>query len=183
MRLLLSRILLKSVGWKHNVTVEIPEKCVICVAPHTSNWDFIIGELFYTSIGKTASFLIKDSWFIFPINYLLKSLGGIPVNRERSGDLTSQLAHEFKRRKRFHLAVTPEGTRKLNPKWKKGFYQIAMKAEVPITLIYMDYMKKEIGTLGVFHPTGNEDEDIRQIKLHFKDVKACHPENFTIGDI
>ncbi len=181
MRRFLSGLLLESVGWRRNLTVDIPEKCVICVAPHTSNWDFIVGKLFYTSIGKTASFLIKDTWFFFPVNYLLRSMGGIPVNRERSGDLTDRLAQEFEHRNRFQLAVTPEGTRKLNPHWKKGFYQIALKAKVPVALIYMDYGKKEIGTFGIFHPTGNEEDDIRRIKLHFKDVKACHPDKFTIG--
>lgn len=183
MRRFLSRAVFRIIGWRQNVTVDIPGKCVICVAPHTSNWDFILGKLFYTSIGKTASFLIKDSWFFFPVGQLLKSMGGVPVNREQSGGLKEQLAQEFKRRQQFQLAITPEGTRKLSPVWKKGFYQIASNAKVPIALIYMDYAKKEIGTLGVYYPTGNEEEDIRQIRLKYKDVKACHPENFTIGDV
>jgi 1-acyl-sn-glycerol-3-phosphate acyltransferase len=181
MRRYLSRTIYKTIGWRHNMTVDIPDKCVICVAPHTSNWDFILGKLFYTSIGKTASFLMKDSWFFFPVGQLLKSIGGVPVNRKQTDGLREQLAEEFKRRKCFQLAITPEGTRKLNPVWKKGFYHIASMAEVPIVLIYMDYGKKEIGTIGVFYPTGNEEMDIRQIKLQYKTIKACHPEKFSIG--
>ena len=37
-------------GWKLGPVdgVDLP-KCIVCVAPHTSNWDFIVGKLFYTS--------------------------------------------------------------------------------------------------------------------------------------
>lgn len=183
MRRFLSRTIYDIIGWRHNLTVDIPDKCVICVAPHTSNWDFILGKLFYTSIGKTASFLMKDSWFFFPVGVFLKAIGGVPVNRRQTEGLKEQLASEFRLRDSFQLAITPEGTRKLNPLWKRGFYHIAKMAEVPIVLIYMDYEKKEIGTLGIYHPTGNEEEDIRQIKLLFQHVKACHPDKFSIGEV
>ena len=47
MKRALSSFLLKVMGWR--VTVSIPDypKCVICVAPHTSTWDFFIGKLAY----------------------------------------------------------------------------------------------------------------------------------------
>jgi 1-acyl-sn-glycerol-3-phosphate acyltransferase len=179
----LSRLILNSVGWKWDMTVEIPEKCVICVAPHTSNWDFLVGQFFYSAIGKEASFLIKNSWFFFPLNLIFKQLGGVPIDRSRSSDVTQQMAQEFTNRMRFQLAITPEGTRKRNPRWKKGFYYIALKAKVPIVLVYFDYGKKVIGIHRIFEPTGNEEADLREIKLHYKDITACHPENFTIGNI
>lgn len=178
-----SGFLLKLAGWKVSVTVEIPQKCVICLAPHTSNWDFLVGELFYSAINQKASFLIKDSWFFFPVNILMNSLGGIGVDRSKRNDITEQMAQEFKSRTSFQLAVTPEGTRKLNARWKKGFYYIAVKANVPILLIHFDYAKKELCAHRVFVPTGNEEADLREIKLHYKDVIACHPENFTIGKV
>ena len=83
------------------------------------------------------------------------------------------------RRKEFQLAVTPEGTRKRVNDWKKGFYYIAQKANVPILMAYFDYKKKEAGFKGVFYPTGDADKDIRDIREHYRGVTACHPENFV----
>ena len=76
-------------GWKVEVTVPDYPKCIICVAPHTSNLDFIIGELAYWSVGRRAGFLMKSTWFFFPLGLLLKALGGIPVKRGKKA-ATSQ---------------------------------------------------------------------------------------------
>jgi 1-acyl-sn-glycerol-3-phosphate acyltransferase len=121
----LSKLILKMAGWKVYATVAEPQKSVICVAPHTSNWDFPIGKLAYVSLGRKASFLIKDSWFFFPMGYLFTALGGVPVDRTKKNSVTLQMADEFSKRDSFHLAVTPEGTRSLAPKWKMGLFNIA----------------------------------------------------------
>ena len=175
----ISKALLRLVGWKLGPLVEDVPKCVICVAPHTSNWDFIVGKLFYTSIGRNARFLIKKDWFFFPFNLLFNWLGGVPVNRDKRTSVTDQMVEEFKRRDEFQLAVTPEGTRKRVDEWKKGFYFIAQKANVPILMAYLDYKKKEAGFKGIFYPTGDVEKDIQAIRAHYKDVTACHPENFV----
>ena len=82
-----------------------------------------------------------------------------------------------------HLAITPEGTRKANPTWKKGFYYIALKAQVPIVLIGIDYPSKTISATKAIMPSGNIDADIKEIKLYYKDFKGRHPDMFTIGNI
>ena len=79
---------MKNHGWKFVVNIPPVNKCVICVAPHTSNWDFIMGELASRSVGMKAKFLMKDAWFFFPLKYLLKALGGIPVSRRHSTNVT-----------------------------------------------------------------------------------------------
>lgn len=170
-------------GWKTNVTVPNIDKCVICAAPHTSNWDLFIGKLFYGALGRKTSFMMKKEWFFFPLGILFKAVGGIPVNRSRSTSLVDQMAERFARSKQFHLAITPEGTRKANPNWKKGFYYIALKAQVPILLIGIDYPSKTISATRAFVPTGDFEKDIREIKLYFKDFKGKKPEYFDLGDI
>lgn len=181
MKKALSKAILQWFGWKTASCegFELP-KCVICVAPHTSNWDFVIGKLFYTSIGMTASFLMKKDWFFFPFNLLFKSMGGVPVDRNKRTSITDQVAEMFLQNDRFQIAITPEGTRKPAAEWKKGFYYIALKAKVPILLAYMDYGKREVGTKGVFYPTGDADADIARMRACFQDVTACHPENYCI---
>jgi 1-acyl-sn-glycerol-3-phosphate acyltransferase len=172
--------LLKLLGWKYFVNVEIPYKCVICVAPHTSNWDFFIGMIFYKSIGGHPHFLMKKSIFFFPLNYLLKSLGGFPVDRKKKNSLSEQMVKEFSQRDHFQLAIAPEGTRKKTTKWKTGFYYIALAAKVPITLAYLDYKEKMIGVIENFIPTGIADADIAQIQEVYKPVTGKHPKQFTL---
>ena len=168
-------------GWKAFTTVEEPKKSVICVAPHTSNWDFPIGKLSYVSLGRSASFLIKANWFFFPMNYFFDAVGGVPVDRTRKNSITDQMAEEFNKREAFHLAITPEGTRSLVDKWKMGFYHIAVKANVPIQLAYIDYAKKEVAIKNIFYPTGDEVADLNEIQEYYKNVTAKHPEKFNIS--
>ena len=180
MKKALSRFILKLFGWK--VVVDVPDlkKCVICVAPHTSNWDFIIGKLAYLSIGRYAGFMIKKSWFFFPLNLIFEAMGGVPVDRKQRSELTDQIVEQFNCRERFGIAITPEATRKRNSDWKKGFYFIALKAHVPIVLAYIDYRKKEVGLSRTFVPTGDYDRDIVIIKDFYKNVTARNPHNFAL---
>lgn len=166
--------------WKvKNILPDVP-KCIIVVAPHTSNWDFVIGKLAYSSIGKTANFLIKKEWFIFPFNLFFKRIGGIPVERSKNNSMTEVLAAEFKKHNKLQLAITPEGTRKPVKKWKKGFYFIAVKANVPILLIGLDYSKKEVLFLDLFDPSGDYKTDIVKIKSYYTHIKGKHPKNFIL---
>lgn len=175
----LSKFILKLMGWKVGKILPEESKCVIAVAPHTSNMDFVIGKLAYTSIGRTANFLIKKDWFFFPFNHFFNSIGGIPVDRDRRTSITDKLAVEFEERDKFQLAITPEGTRKRARKWKKGFYFIATKANVPIVLVALDYGTKTVSFLDTFYPTGNFDDDIKIIREKYNDIEAKHPDQFV----
>lgn len=175
-----SFIYYKLLGWKTNVTVPNYDKCVICAAPHTTNWDLFIGKLFYGAIGRKTSFMMKKEWFFFPLGLIFKAVGGIPVYRGKRNSLVDQMAERFATSQKFNLAITPEGTRKANPHWKKGFYYIALKAQVPILLIGIDYEKKTITATKEIIPSGDIDKDMLEIKLYFKDFKGKKPENFAI---
>lgn len=66
--------LLKTAGWRIDITVPDFNKVIICVAPHTSNWDFILGKLAYCAIGRKAGFMMKSSWFFFPLGLIFKAI-------------------------------------------------------------------------------------------------------------
>lgn len=170
---------LKMAGWKFIRTVPEIKKSVICVAPHTSNWDFILSKLAYTATSEAApSFFMKKEWFFFPVGLVLRAMGGIPVDRSRNKSLTEQVTAMFDKSESFHMGVTPEGTRQPVKEWRKGFYQIAVKAGVPIQLAYLDYGKKECGITHIFHPTGDEKADIAEIRRFYNGVTARFPERF-----
>ena len=119
-------ILYKRGGWTKEVTEEHPSKYIICLAPHTSNWDFVLGQLYAGAEGWRINFLMKKEWFFWPLGPLFKRLGGIPVYRSKHTSMTENLAAAAREASSFKLTVTPEGTRSRNPNWKKGFYPAAM---------------------------------------------------------
>ncbi len=167
-------------GWKIIDKESVPMKCVICIAPHTSNWDFIWGLLYKRAMRLKANFFMKKEWFRFPLGKIMRSLGGIPVNRSKKSSLTEIIAAEFGKHDVFRLGVTPEGTRKANSQWKLGFYFIALKAQVPIVLAKIDYAKKEIGCAESFLPTGNLELDLQRIKDFYQGVVGKIPNNFAL---
>ena len=113
---------------------------------------------------------MKESWFFFPLNYLLRAMGGIAVPRRRGSNLGASIVEKFNNSETLNLAVTPEGTRSPQADWRKGFIYMATEANVPIQLGVIDYMHKHIIVKHEFHPTGNVDEDLRQIKLYYRDM-------------
>lgn len=173
-------ILFDWMGWKADVDQPIPDKCILCVAPHTSNWDFFIGKVYYTALGRTSNFLMKKEWFFWPLGPLFRRMGGIPVERSRHTSMTDQLAQRAMESSRFSLAVTPEGTRSRNAEWKRGFYYIALKAQLPILLYGLDFGTKTIVCKRTLVPSGNVDADMRIIADYFSHFKGKHPENFAL---
>ncbi|MCD8202336.1 MAG: 1-acyl-sn-glycerol-3-phosphate acyltransferase [Prevotella sp.] len=174
--------LYKRCGWTKDVTVEHPDKYVICLAPHTSNCDFFIGQLYMRAEKLKVNFLMKSEWFFWPFSILFKKMGGIAIQREVHKHTTDNMAEAAKKEKTFHLCVTPEGTRSLNPDWKKGFYYIALKAGIPILLYGLDYKRRLIQCTKSIMPTGDIDREMKEIKEYFKGFSGRHPESFSIGD-
>ena len=173
-------ILFDWMGWKADVDQPIPDKCILCVAPHTSNWDFFIGKVYYTALGRTSNFLMKKEWFFWPLGSLFRRMGGIPVERSRHTSMTDQLAQRAMESSHFSLAVTPEGTRSRNAEWKRGFYYIALKAQLPILLYGLDFGTKTIVCKRTLVPSGDVDADMRVIADYFSHFKGKHPENFAL---
>ena len=83
-------------GWTADVTEPHPDKYIICLAPHTSNWDFLIGQLYSKSQGMKSNFLMKKEWFFWPLGPIFRKLGGIPVWRSKHTSMTDNLARDCK---------------------------------------------------------------------------------------
>lgn len=178
---LIASLILKIAGWK--MKGEFPfeaKKAVIMIAPHTSNWDYIIGRMFFFKLNVRVKFLIKKEIFVFPIGGLIKYWGGIPVDRGKSNRVVVDTVALFNKYDSLYLAVTPEGTRKLVKHWRRGFYYIALKANVPIAPSFIDYKKKEVGLMELFTPTGDYAKDLEYLQGLYKGVTARHPEKFNL---
>ncbi len=164
-------------GWK--IDKQTPngiKKCVVVVGPHTSNWDFILGRLAFIMYGVKPKILIKKELFFPPVSWILRALGGIPVDRKKNNNITDLAVRIFEERDELFMIFTPEGTRSYNPNWKKGFYYIAQKANVPIYIAYVDYSTKTGGFHSLFQPTGDVVKDIDYIKSVMGKFKGKFPE-------
>jgi 1-acyl-sn-glycerol-3-phosphate acyltransferase len=172
----LSKFLFWLSGWKTIGQVPDLKKFVAIYAPHTSGWDLIIGICAKFIFDLRISLLAKKELFNFPLGPILRSVGAIPVDRSSSHNLVDQVVAMFNERDNFILALSPEGTREYAPKWKTGFYYIALKAQVPIVFTYIDFERKVVGFGPTFIPTGDADKDIETIKQFYRPVKGRHPE-------
>ena len=127
-------------------------------------------------------YLIKKEFFDNPIlRPLLLKLGGIPVDRSRGNNIVNQVAAMFEKYDDLNIIITPEGTRKLVNNWKRGFYYIAQKANVPIVLGFLDFKKKELGFGPMLYPTGNYEEDWKEMEKFYRGINAKHPERYNLS--
>ena len=170
--------LFKRSGWKHNGALPTDiKKYVIIVAPHTSNIDFFVGYGYKHLAGLHPNFLAKKELFKIPIvGWFLKSIGGYPVDRTKKTNLVDQVVELFEKTSSFIMTITPEGTRSYSPDWKTGFYRIAHKANVPIVKVGFDYPSKTIHVAEPQYVSGNMEEEMVEIKNHFKQFAGKHPE-------
>ena len=172
-------LLYKHLGWQKHITVPHPDKYIICLAPHTSNWDFVLGQLYSGAEGWRIGFLMKKEWFFWPLGVLFRRLGGIPVHRTKHTSMTDTLAAEARSAGTFHLCITPEGTRSATKEWKRGFLVIARKAQLPILLYGVDYERKLIECTEMMMAGDDLDADMSRIKAYFKNYRGKHPEKFA----
>lgn len=158
-----ARLMLKLMGWQLLELPEIPPKAVVIGYPHTSNWDFPLGLLGMAALALDVRWVGKDSLFAGWRGPLMRSLGGVPVNRRERSGFVERVANEFRHSARFHLAIAPEGTRSLAEGWKSGFYRIAQAAGVPVIVATLDYAKREVGLLACLTLSGDEAVDMARL--------------------
>lgn len=183
----LANFLLRLSGWRMQDGIP-PEsqRCVIIAIPHTSNWDFWYTRLGFYAVGIPMKFTIKKEWMRFPLNLIVKPLGGLGIDRrprKETGERPSYvdaMAELFNQNDRIAVMITPEGTRSLRTEWKTGFYYVAQKAGVPICLGYLDYEKKVAGVGPTIYPSGDIAADMKKIMDFYRPIKGKYPEKSSL---
>ena len=177
----LASLLLRLGGWQ---TVCVPPpgpRSVVVVYPHTSNWDFIVGILWRTKHRMTLHWAGKDTLFRGPFRHLFIKLGGVPINRRERTGMIAQLTAIYATHATFHLGITPEGTRSHTDHWKSGFYRLALAADVPVGLGFIDFARKEAGIERWVRMSGDEAADLALLRDYYAGKQGCRPER--AGDI
>lgn len=156
---------------------DIP-RLVMIVAPHTSNWDFLVGLFAKLALGLRGRFIGKHTLFRGPFGWFLRWLGGIPVDRRAPGGIVESSVEAMRAADKLYLVVAPEGTRKKAPAWKSGFYRIAQGAGVPILAVAFDYGRRAVAFAPLFQPTGDYEADLPALRARFDASMAYRPENY-----
>ena len=165
-------------GWKYVIKFPKEKKFVIIAAPHTSNWDFFFFVLLLWATKVKFDWPGKHTIFRGPTGFILKKMGGIPINRTIKNNLVNTIAEKFNNNEEYIFLVAPEGTRSKTVYWKAGFYYIAKKVNVPIALGYIDYRAKTLGFNKYFYPSEKLEDDIQLLKDFYNSKKGLHPEKY-----
>lgn len=172
----LSRLILSIFGWTLEDKLPEEKKYVIIGAFHTSNWDFPVGILGLWALGLKARWVGKHTLFRGLLGPVFRLLGGVPVDRTVHTGFIQKVAQLYKQDQLTALTITPEGTRSKKDYWKTGFYYIALEAEVPIALAYLDYKNKRLGIGATLYPSGDIKQDFEILRQFYRDKSGLRPE-------
>lgn len=173
---------LKLMGWR--IEGELPklDKFVAIGAHHTSNWDFVIFIALKFVLRLNARWFGKHSIFRWPFGGLLRAWGGIAIRRDQQLNTVEQAVQAFRDNPQFILVLSPEGTRRKVERWRMGFYHIAQGAGVPIVMGALDYQNRRVVIGPTFHPSGDEQADLRALLAFFRPYVPKKPEYAFHGD-
>jgi 1-acyl-sn-glycerol-3-phosphate acyltransferase len=173
----LSHLAMRALGWRIEVIDPMPEKCVIVMYPHTSNWDFPAGLLTKWAAGLTAKrdalrYAGKESLFRAPWGWFFRAVGGFPVNRAGGSGFVEHMAARFAVEPRMRFVLAPEGTRKYVDHMRSSFYFVAKAAKVPIILGAFDFAGKRVIVTEVFWPSDDANADLAVIDRYYRSLTS-----------
>jgi 1-acyl-sn-glycerol-3-phosphate acyltransferase len=124
--------------------------------------------------------MIKKEMFWGPLGWLLRKLGGIPVDRKRGSNVVLSVINEMKNTPVVHLALAPEGTRKPTGRWKTGFHTIARAVGCPVYMGYFDWGTKRVSRGQKVELTDNARADMERIQALYEDMHLTgkHPKMY-----
>jgi 1-acyl-sn-glycerol-3-phosphate acyltransferase len=168
-------------GWKTAFVWPPEPKGIIIVYPHTSNWDFVVGMMFRVGYGLPANWIGKAEMFPGPLRGLLRRLGGVPVDRRHATGFVEAMVEQFRSRDWMWVGIAPEGTRSRTEYLKSGFYRLALAADLPVGLGYIDFGTRRIGIETYVRFTGDEERDLEVLRRFYSPIRGLKHE--LAGDI
>lgn len=174
---------LKIAGWRLSGELPPVHHFVLIAAPHTSNWDLPIMLYAALLFRMKLYWMGKDAIFRRPFGGIARWLGGIPIDRSKANNLVAQSVELFRQTSSLVLVVPPEGTRQKVRHWKTGFYYIALGADVPIVMGFLDYKRKLAGFGPLIVPTGDIETDMQEIRAFYSGITGKYPDASGEADV
>ena len=152
-------------------------RCVVVAAPHTSHWDFALMLSFAWRHDIPVKWMGKREMIGWPMRRILIRVGGIPVDRSNPAGLASEIASGLDD---VALVIPVEGTTLKRQHWKSGFRRIAMSADVPVVLAFVDRPTRTVGIGPTLMMTDDVGRDMDQIRHFYATICGIHPEKATL---
>ena len=163
----IGRMQLRFWGWRLEGQLPEDKKILLIAAPHTSNWDWVIGVAALFALGIKITYIAKHSLFKGPLGWVLRATGGVPINRNLAENTVDEIVDQFNKNERLYYLIAPEGTRKRVDRWKTGFLRVAYKAKIPVLMVSFDFRTKTI-LLGKYADlTGDIETDLSNVQNHY----------------
>jgi 1-acyl-sn-glycerol-3-phosphate acyltransferase len=174
----LGRLMMRASGWRFEGTLPDVPKVVVAVAPHTSNWDFVVGVMCLWALDIKISFFGKHTLFKGLFGQWMRSIGGIPVDRSSSHGVVGEVVNAFSAADKMVFALAPEGTRQLDKGFKTGFIHIAHGAQVPIVLAYFDFSRRVLGFGPMITTSGDVDGDMTRVLDFYRPIPGRYTKDW-----
>lgn len=177
--------IVKLFGWKFDLPPADDWKrlhhCVLIEAPHTSIYDFLLGAACVWRLGLNGRFFIKKEFFVFPLRHFLHWSGALPIDRGNpNNNMVGNAVKALADNDDISFIITPEGTRKPVKRFKRGFYEIAVQANVPIAVTYINYKSRHMGVGPLIVPSGNFDDDMIRILAIYDNVAPRNAKGWNL---
>jgi 1-acyl-sn-glycerol-3-phosphate acyltransferase len=168
----IGRSMMRVSGWHVVGTLPDVPKVIVSVAPHSSNWDFVVGVMVLLSLDVKISFLGKHTLFTGAFGRFMRAIGGIPVDRAKPHGVVGDTVVALRAADRIVFALSPEGTRQLDKGFKTGFLHMAHGADVPICLAYFDFANKAVGFGPLMRASGDVNADMQKVLEYYRPIKG-----------
>ena len=169
---------LRFFGWRVEGSIANAERLLITAAPHTSNWDAVLGIAAVLGLNIRLHFLGKHTIFVPGLKWFMRWLGGIPVNRQNPEGVIDNVNQLVEKHEGIVIVIAPEGTRKKAERWKTGFLRIAEASNCQIQMGALDIKHKSIVLGDLYQPTGDHQADIANIKQWYSQFQGKFPDQF-----
>ena len=174
----IGRTALQMAGWRFEGELPDVPKVLFVVAPHTSNWDFILAVAVMFALRIRVNFLGKHTLFRWPLGGFMRWVGGSPVYRHSPQNAVEQTVEHVRRSDRIALALSPEGTRRKRQAWRSGFHYVARGAEIPILPAAIDYSTRTIRFFPLYQAAETVEADLATLGALFHSGMARHPAQY-----
>jgi 1-acyl-sn-glycerol-3-phosphate acyltransferase len=175
------RAVLRLLGWRIEGGIPDVPKLVIAVAPHTSNWDFVVGAAAMFALDLRLSFLAKHTLFRGPFAPVMRWMGGIAVDRSSRHGVVGDAVAAFQRDGQRLLAITPQGTRRAGARYRSGFLHIARNAHVPVLLATLDYGARCVRLGPEFEYGDDIEADLTRVEAFYANVRGRRAQKENAG--
>jgi hypothetical protein len=165
-------------GWSLETNPEYYEvDKQVAVFPHTSGWELVLALLVQPVYKiKNVKIIVWNGQFRGPVGPLLKWLGCIPIENNKSTGAVTTISNYLNTQPKFKFCLSPEGSRSYREKFRSGFFYITQNTGAIYNVITFDYEHHVMHFGNLLDTTGDFQQDCDNIAEIFSEEAHLYPE-------